>query len=247
MSRIGTIGWRELMTPKPEQSEKFYRELFGWAIRAVPMGPGTYRLCDIGKKEIAGIMQFDKPGIPAHWVSYVTVADVDATANAATKAGGKVANPPMDIPNVGRFAVIMDPFGGVTVPFKSANAEQPSSNDRPHPGEFCWETLMAPDAGKAAAFYKQVYGWTTKPMDGGDTQLFYAGDRMLADIEKTPPGVPPSWLTYVLVPKLAEARDKVKKLGGKILMEEVEVPKMGVFSVVQDDVGAAIGLFEPRM
>jgi uncharacterized protein len=231
------------MSPKPEESERFYAELFGWSIKAVPFGPSTYRLVNAGSKQIAGIMAFDKPGIPPHWVSYVTVDDVDAAANAAKSNGGKIGNPPTDIPNVGRFAVLLDPKGAVSVAFKSANAE-PASSDRPNPGEFCWETLATTDTAQAVDFYKKVYGWTTKPMDG--TDLFYAGESMIADIQKTPPGVPPSWLTYVVVKKLADARERVKKLGGKILMEEIPVPNMGVFAVVQDNLGAAIGLFEAR-
>jgi len=99
----GTIGWRELMTPEPEKSERFYGELFGWSIKTVPFGPTQYRLINAGEKQIAGIMEFKKPGIPPHWVSYITVADVDAAANAAKANGGTIANAPMDIPDVGAW------------------------------------------------------------------------------------------------------------------------------------------------
>ena len=115
MMSNGMIGWRELMSPEPEKSERFYGELFGWSIKAVPFGPMTYRLVNAGEKQIAGIMDFKKPGIPPHWVSYVTVADVDAAANACKANGGTVANAPTDIPDVGRFAVLLDPFGAVSV------------------------------------------------------------------------------------------------------------------------------------
>jgi predicted enzyme related to lactoylglutathione lyase len=68
---------------------------------------------------------------------------------------------------------------------------------------------------------------------------------MIADIQKAA-GFPPSWLTYVAVAKLAESRARAEKLGGKILMPEIEVPGMGAFAVIQDDIGAVIGLFEGR-
>ena len=250
---IGTIGWRELMSPKPEESERFYGELFGWSIKTVPFGPTQYRLINAGEKQIAGIMQFDKAGIPPHWVSYITVADVDVAANSAKANGGTIANPPMDIPNVGRFSVLLDPFGAVSVAFKSSNpadaaaAAPQDPNARPNPSEFCWETLSTSDVAKAIAFYKQVYPWTAKKMEGMDTELFYAGDKMVADVQKTPPGVPPNWLTYVVVKKLAEGRERAKKLGGKVLMDEIVVPNMGAFAVIQDNIGAVIGLFEGRM
>ena len=243
----GTIGWRELMSPEPEKSQRFYGELFGWSIKAVPFGPGTYRLCNAGEKQIAGIMELEKPGIPPHWVSYVTVADVDKAANAAKENGGTVANAPMDIPDVGRFAVLLDPFGAVSVPFKSAHPERDGAPpQRPGTSEFCWETLSTSDIDKAIAFYTQVYPWTSKKQDPGNTNLFFAGDRMVADVQKTPPGVPPNWLTYVVVAKLADGRARAEKLGGKILMPEIEVPGMGAFAVIADDLGAVIGLFEGR-
>jgi len=243
----GTIGWRELMSPKPQESERFYGELFGWSIKTVPFGPTEYRLINAGEKQIAGIMQFDKPGIPPHWVSYITVADVDAAANAAKANGGTIANAPMDIPDVGRFSVLLDPFGAVSVAFKSAHPERDGAPpQRPGTSEFCWETLSTSDVAKAVAFYTKVYPWTSKKAEPGNTDLFYAGDRMVADIQKTPPGVPPNWLTYVVVAKLADGRARAQKLGGKILMEEIVVPGMGAFAVMQDNIGAVIGLFESR-
>jgi hypothetical protein len=186
-------------------------------------------------------------------VSYVTVADVDVAANAAKANGGTIANPPMDIPNVGRFSVLLDPFGAVSVAFKSSNpadaaaAAAQDPNARPNPSEFCWETLSTSDVAKAIAFYTKVYPWTSKKGDPGNTDLFYAGERMIADIQKPPPGAPSSWLTYVVVKKLAEGRERAKKLGGKVLMDEVVVPNMGAFAVIQDNIGAVIGLFEGRM
>jgi predicted enzyme related to lactoylglutathione lyase len=51
----------------------------------------------------------------------------------------------------------------------------------------------------------------------------------------------------LLVAKLADARERATRLGGKVLVEEITVPKMGAIGVIQDNVGAAIGLFEARM
>lgn len=49
--------------------------------------------------------------INPQWGIYITVDDVDATARKAEELGGKVLMPPTDIPNVGRFAALMDPQG----------------------------------------------------------------------------------------------------------------------------------------
>jgi predicted enzyme related to lactoylglutathione lyase len=47
------------------------------------------------------------------WSSYVTVNDVDASAQLAAQLGAKVLVPPTDIPKTGRFSVIQDPQGAV--------------------------------------------------------------------------------------------------------------------------------------
>jgi predicted enzyme related to lactoylglutathione lyase len=52
-------------------------------------------------------------GIPSQWKIYFAVQDCDATAKQAGALGGKIHSPPMDIPNIGRFAVIEDPQGAV--------------------------------------------------------------------------------------------------------------------------------------
>ena len=44
--------------------------------------------------------------VPPHWLVYFAVADVDATANRAAELGAKICAPPMDIPGVGRIAMI---------------------------------------------------------------------------------------------------------------------------------------------
>ena len=47
------------------------------------------------------------------WTAYVTVDDVDARTARVADAGGTVHAGPMDIPTVGRMAIIQDPTGGI--------------------------------------------------------------------------------------------------------------------------------------
>jgi hypothetical protein len=57
------------------------------------------------------MMKSMAPGVPPHWLVYITVDDVDASADKVTKHGGKILMPAIDVPNVGRFVVIADPQG----------------------------------------------------------------------------------------------------------------------------------------
>ena len=111
----GAFSWAELMTTDPAAAATFYGELFGWKIETMEMGMGPYRVVKVGDASVAGIMAPDPSGppMPNCWASYVTVTDTDATVAKCTSLGGKLLVPPMDIPGVGRMAVIQDPQGAV--------------------------------------------------------------------------------------------------------------------------------------
>jgi len=56
--------------------------------------------------------------IPPHWQPYVAVDNVDGTVARARELGASVLVEPMDVPQVGRIAVLTDPqsatFGIIT-------------------------------------------------------------------------------------------------------------------------------------
>lgn len=114
MKTHGDFGWCELMTDDAEGAVRFYTEVIGWDVEVVDIGMGPYTLLKLGERPIGGIMA--KPpeaaGSPNAWTSYITVDDVDARAKAATDAGGMLLMGPMDIPTVGRMALIQHSGGG---------------------------------------------------------------------------------------------------------------------------------------
>ena len=76
---------------------------------------GGYRVVNVGDAAVAGIMAMPPgaPPMPPHWGCYVTVTDVEQTLASCTKLGGKVLVAAMDVPGVGRMAVVQDPQGAV--------------------------------------------------------------------------------------------------------------------------------------
>jgi predicted enzyme related to lactoylglutathione lyase len=111
----GAIGWTELTTTNPTQASEFYGPMFGWKIEVMDMGTGPYHVLKVGEESIGGIMAMPPgaPAMPPNWCPYVTVSDVDASAAKCAALGGTVCMGPMDIPGVGRFAVIQDPQGAM--------------------------------------------------------------------------------------------------------------------------------------
>jgi predicted enzyme related to lactoylglutathione lyase len=54
------------------------------------------------------------PQQPHAWLPYVQVASADQAADKAKRLGATVVVPPTDIPNVGRFAILVDGQGAAT-------------------------------------------------------------------------------------------------------------------------------------
>jgi hypothetical protein len=122
----GSITWNELFTTDVDRAGKFYAATLGWTLHPVDMGAmGTYTLFKRpgATSNAGGMMAIDGPmkGAPSHWLTYFEVTDVDASAKLVTELGGQVVSPPMDIPNVGRFAVIRDPQGAALAIYKNAH------------------------------------------------------------------------------------------------------------------------------
>lgn len=106
--------WDELLTSDMAAAEKFYGTVFGWQAEHMEMPGMKYTVLKRPgvKEDVAsragGIMKLP-PGVPrSFWMTYVSVESADRTADKAGKLGATVTTPPMDIPNVGRFATFLD-------------------------------------------------------------------------------------------------------------------------------------------
>src|SRR5690349_14405775 len=95
----GKFGWFELVTKDAKKAQAFYGEVLGWKVESYPMGDFTYEMIKAGDETIGGYAT-PSNGQGTHWISYVSVADVDKATAAAVKAGGKVAGEAKDVPTV---------------------------------------------------------------------------------------------------------------------------------------------------
>ena len=111
----GAFSWSELTTSDPKAAAAFYSQLFGWAVNDMDMGTGPYHVVKVGDTSVGGIMgpPPGAPPMPPHWGCYVTVSSVEDTLAQCAALGGKTLVPAMDVPGVGRMAVIQDPQGAV--------------------------------------------------------------------------------------------------------------------------------------
>lgn len=245
----GRFLWHELVTPDPKAALGFYGELLGWTGTEVEMGPGSkYTVLKAGGVDVGGAVAPPKgSNVPPSWLGYCTVLDVDAAVSKATSLGGKVMAPAMDIPNVGRFAVVLDKEGAALAPFKSAD-ERADTEGPPPVGHFCWDELLTSDPKSALSFYEGVYGYTHEDKDMGPMGTYYIlkrGERQAGGIMKAPmPGQHPAWLFYVHVSDVDASSKRAEQLKGKLIVPPADIPGIGRFSVVTDQQGAAFALFK---
>jgi uncharacterized protein len=109
----GTFLWDELLATDVDAAKRFYTSVFPWTTVDRDMGDMIYTLLKrAGDVDVGGLMRKpdESPG-PAAWLTYVATSDVDATVVKAKKLGASVYMEGMDVPEVGRFAVLADPAG----------------------------------------------------------------------------------------------------------------------------------------
>jgi hypothetical protein len=246
MSKLpGKFVWFELNTTDTARAKAFYTELLNWKADDVDMGDVSYTMIKNGEDGIGGIVEA-QGGAPSHWISYLSVDDVDAAASKVTKNGGKQVVPPTDIP-VGRFAIVADPQGAHFALWRGADADSPDKDGSA--GSWHWNELWSPNAETAVTFYESTFGYSLDSMDmGGSTyHVLKTGEVPRGGIMTSPvEGVPPNWLPYVQVDDTDAAIDRCGKLGGAVMAEAQDVPGVGRFAIVKDPTGAAIGIIKPE-
>ncbi len=249
----GRFVWYDLMTTDVPAATAFYTAITGWGTQDFDMGPGgTYQMWTVGSVPIGGVMPNtptgDAPAIPPHWMAHVAVANVDETVAQAESLGGTVISPAMDIPTVGRFAVIADPQGAVVSVFASL---QPGTGDfAPKLGEVSWHELMTSDHAAAFAFYSALFGWEKQQeMDMGamGTYLMFGeqnGGAMYGGMMTITPDMPmpPSWLYYIQVDSADATAEQAKSLGGQVLFGPMDVPGGDRVAQIMDPQGAMFGV-----
>jgi uncharacterized protein len=234
----GGFIWYELMTTDPEGAKAFYDSVVGWSIGEATPEYGGYRMIGRSDGGFAGgvlpmtpemLQEGTRPG----WLGYLNVADVDAKLASIESAGGKTYMPPIDIPSVGRVAMMGDPQG---VPFYIMRPIPPA--DRPDAASdvfspdavqrVAWNELATSDQKSALDFYQREFGWTkgeAMPMgEMGEYQLLSHDGVPIGAIMTKAADKPARWRFYFRVPDVDAAKRALEAHRGTVVHGPVEVP-----------------------
>jgi hypothetical protein len=155
----------------------------------------------------------------------------------------------MDIPNVGRFAMVTDPQGAAFNVFKPLQGGQPAASREP--GRIGWHELHTTDWPKAFEFYSELFGWRkADAMDMGTMgiyQLFSIKDVPAGAMFNSPAAQAARyWLYYFIVGDIDAAGKRLTDGGGKIMQGPMQVPGGDWIIQAADPQGAAFALVGQR-
>ena len=116
-----------------------------------------------------------------------------------------------------------------------------------------WVELSTPDMRASKAFYRGLFGWSSYTLVDtvvGDYEVF------TLDGPETPPvaglspltddAMSPSWTCYFTVRDLDEATRAIRDAGGQVVVDRLDMGRMGLIALAFDGEGAGFGLWERR-
>ena len=243
----GAPCWVDLMTSDHARARDFYAQLFGWRANEPSEEFGGYFMFEKDGVPVAGGMpSMPDAGADNIWSIYLSTDDAEKAVEVATANGAQVIAPPMDIADLGKMAVIVDPTGaaiGMWQPNTFHGFGILGETDTP-----AWFELHTKDHAGATAFYRTVFGWDTSTLH--DTEEFrYTtanhGEDQLAGVMDAaaflPEDVPSHWSVYFAVDDADATIAKVTELGGSVEQPAEDTP-YGRLATVADPMGARFKL-----
>lgn len=109
-----------------------------------------------------------------------------------------------------------------------------------------WE-LWSADPERISKFFEDVFEWKVQHIPELDYRMVETGGEggINGGIMKPQDGPWPGNLAlYIDVDDLASYRDRIVKAGGKIIVERMEVPGMGAYSLFADPDGRVSGMWQ---
>lgn len=127
----GTVGWIDLTVADADGTRDFYQAVVGWKSEGLDMGgyqDYVMSPAEDGAAPVAGVCHARgmNAGLPATWLVYFMVSDLDAAVGSVAARGGSVLRAPTSMGAQGRYAVIRDPSGAACALFEAGKRSGPA-------------------------------------------------------------------------------------------------------------------------
>lgn len=241
----GKFVWHNLVTGDGEAARRFYGELFGWEFDV--KDDGRYSVIRYQGRNLGGILDTSKEGKTpkrGHWLSAMSVSNLDASLAAIGKAGGKQLEAPTDVSGVGRVVTVEDADGAVLHLLASSKGDPPDAEPAVH--TWLWHELLANHREHAVEFYRSAFGYRIEALNdkpGSEYQVLWSSGEARAGILQNPfEKTRSAWIPYVRVADPAALAERVAGLGGRVVLAPRPDVRDGTLALVLDPSGAPIAL-----
>jgi len=245
----GRWVWAELLTRDVAAARAFYGKVFGWTFETHgPAGTAdSYTRVLANGRAIGGMLapaNTDKfPG--ARWIGLVSTPDPAAVAERVRTLGGAVLLAPRTLAGRGELALLADPQGAQFAVIRSATGDPADFAGREN--EWLWVELWAGDAARAAAFYKDVFGYGVTAVEHKTAPRSFvlsAGGRARAGVMgKLDAAAPSEWIPHVRVRSVSETVARAQAAGARVLVGATPHHRSS-FAVLADPAGALFAVTE---
>ncbi|GAB2683707.1 VOC family protein [Aliiglaciecola sp. 3_MG-2023] len=119
---IGSVVWTDLTVKNADDVKAFYAQVIGWQANPVSMGDyDDYSMqLPSNNQDVVGICHAkgDNAGLPAQWLLYFKVANLDESIAQTEAGGGKLLSKIKHYGSQSRYIIIQDPAGAVCALFE---------------------------------------------------------------------------------------------------------------------------------
>ncbi len=244
--RHGEPAWVDLTCTDDTAALAFYQSEFGWTAIREPVGDSYYTTCLLDGDPVAGITSSVSEADALGWTTYFAVADINASAAAAERLGGRVRGPIRRYRDAGQAVAVEDPQGAVFGLFEAG--PRPGAIALNRPGSLCWNELDTPEPDRAREFYRALFDYESQEVSsplGGHYTIFSVDGAPAAGLvaleAEWPSVLPARWLSYFAVSDLAAATARLTELGGTCALGPI-TSEYAESSIVRDRFGAVFCL-----
>ena len=240
----GAFCWTGLAAADLAGACAFYSELFGWEIQDQSTDDLTAYAALLDGRWATALTSPAGGVVTSQWNLYVRVDNADAVVARVRELGGEVTVEPAPVSSHARTATVVDPQGvslRLLEPADFGGAEVMNQV-----AALSWFELLSPDRPAAAAYYSDLFGWATEPVEGGpiDHEVIMNGpEQYNGQISPLLAGVESSrWIPYFGTDDIEGTHARVLELGGSSVLAPLEVTEGQVTALVRDPQGAVFGL-----
>lgn len=241
----GKFVWHNLVTSDGEAARQFYGALFGWEFEVEE--DGRYSVITYEGRNLGGILDASKDGnMPkaGHWLSAMSVPDLESSLAAVRAAGGKELEAIIHVAGVGQVVTVADADGALLHLLSPEHGDPPDVEPAVH--TWLWHELLANHAERELEFYEAAFGYRVEPLKkdpSAEYRVLWSSGEARAGVMKNPfENTRSVWIPYVRVEDPAALAERVPGLGGRVVLAPSQELRDSTLALVLDPSGAPVAL-----